>query len=84
MTAAVEHLAALDTPRPGPRRERVLASMAAAPSGTSGAVSVLLDGLGAMGKVTLYGAARNRTATAYFTVAGRPRRRWPHAWPSAR
>jgi selenocysteine lyase/cysteine desulfurase len=31
---------------------------------------VLLAGLAAMGKVTLYGNARNRTATVYFNVAG--------------
>ena len=32
---------------------------------------MLLDGLGAMGKVTLYGRPSRRTATAFFTVAGR-------------
>jgi selenocysteine lyase/cysteine desulfurase len=32
---------------------------------------VLLGGLEAMGHVTAYGKAARRTATAYFTVAGR-------------
>jgi selenocysteine lyase/cysteine desulfurase len=31
----------------------------------------LLDGLGAMGHVTLYGSAARRAPTAFFTVAGR-------------
>jgi selenocysteine lyase/cysteine desulfurase len=30
----------------------------------------LIDGLGSMRHVTLYGSARSRTATAFFTVAG--------------
>jgi len=52
-------------------RERVLASMAAAHDHEQALFQVLLDGLGAMPGVTLYGKAPRRTATAYFTVAGR-------------
>jgi cysteine desulfurase family protein (TIGR01976 family) len=71
VTAAVEHLASLDPSAAGTRRERVLASMAAAQDHEQALFKVMLDGLGAMGKVTLYGKAHRRTATAFFTVAGR-------------
>ncbi len=71
ITAAVEHLASLDPSAAGTRRERVLASMAAAQDHEQALFQVMLDGLGAMEKVTLYGKAHRRTATAYFTVAGR-------------
>jgi selenocysteine lyase/cysteine desulfurase len=67
----VEHLASLDPSAAGTRRERVLASMAAAQDHEQALFKVMLDGLGAMGKVTLYGKAHHRTATAFFTVAGR-------------
>src|SRR6516164_4757650 len=71
VAAAVEHLASLAGPAAGTRRERVLTSMAAAHEHEQGLLRVLLDGLGAMPKVTLYGKAPRRTATAYFTVAGK-------------
>src|SRR6516162_3626968 len=71
VTAAVEHLASLAGPAAGTRRERVLASMAAAHDHEQALFQVLLDGLGTMPKVTLYGKAPRRTATAYFTVAGK-------------
>jgi cysteine desulfurase family protein (TIGR01976 family) len=71
VTAAVEHLASLDPSAAGTRRERVLASMAAAQDHEQALFKVMLDGLGAMGKLTLYGKAHHRTATAFFTVAGR-------------
>ena len=72
VTAAVEHLASLDSDaaRTSPRRERVLASMTAAEEHEQRLLTVLLDGLGSMSHVTLYGKAARRTATAYFTVAG--------------
>jgi cysteine desulfurase family protein (TIGR01976 family) len=80
VTAAVEHLAALDPAAAGTRRERVLTSMAAAHAHEQGLFARLLDGLGAMRGVTLYGSAclgptsppkaPRRTATAYFTVEG--------------
>jgi cysteine desulfurase family protein (TIGR01976 family) len=71
VTAAVEHLASLAGPAAGTRRERVLAAMAAAQNHEQALFQVLLDGLGAIDQVTLYGKAPHRTATAYFTVAGR-------------
>jgi cysteine desulfurase family protein (TIGR01976 family) len=71
VTAAVEHLSSLAGPAAGTRRERVLASMAAAHEHEQALFQVLLDGLGAIDQVTLYGKAPRRTATAYFTVAGR-------------
>ena len=78
VVAAVDHLASLDPAAAGPRRQRVLASMAAAEAYELALFGVLLEGLEAMGHVTTYGKARpspsgaqgRRTATAYFTVAG--------------
>jgi cysteine desulfurase family protein (TIGR01976 family) len=70
VTAAVDHLAALDTSAAGTRRERLLASLAAAQEHERRLFAILLEGLAAMGNVTLYGSARDRTATAFFTVAG--------------
>ena len=70
VTAAVEHLAGLDPAAAGTRRERVLASMAAAAGHEQGLLGVLLDGLAAMPKVTMFGQPQRRTATVYFTVAG--------------
>ena len=81
VAAAVEHLASL---APGAdatagaggaggaasQRERVLASMAAVEEYEMGLFARLLDGLGAMSHVTLYGKAARRTPTAFFTVAG--------------
>ena len=71
VTAAVEHLASLDPSAAGTRRERVLGSMAAAQDHEQALFQVMVNGLGAMEKVTLYGKAHRRTATAFFTVAGR-------------
>jgi cysteine desulfurase family protein (TIGR01976 family) len=70
LTAAVEHLAELAGPGGG-RRERILASMAAAEAHEQELFRVLLGGLDAMTHVTTYGKAERRTATAYFNVAGR-------------
>ena len=72
VTAAVEHLASL-APGPGAagsRRQRVLASMAAVEEYETRLFARLLDGLGAMEHVTLYGRAARRAPTAFFTVAG--------------
>jgi len=71
VTAAVDHLASLDGSAAGTRRQRILASMTAAHDHEQALFQVLLDGLGAIDQVTLYGKAPRRTATAYFTVAGR-------------
>ena len=72
VSAAVEHLAGLAGPAASSaaRRERILASMAAAEAHEQELFKVLLGGLDAMGHVTTYGKAARRTATAYFTVAG--------------
>jgi len=71
VSAAVDHLAGLDDAATGPRRQRVLASMAAAEAHEQRLFGELLGGLDAMRHVTTYGKAVRRTATAYFTVAGR-------------
>jgi cysteine desulfurase family protein (TIGR01976 family) len=68
--AAVDHLAGLDPSAAGTRRQRLLASMAAAQDHEQRLFAVLRDGLAAMDKITLYGDARRRTATAFFNVAG--------------
>jgi cysteine desulfurase family protein (TIGR01976 family) len=70
VTAAVDHLASLDDAATGTRRERLLASMAAAEAHELELFAVLDDGLASLPGVTTYGAAAHRTATAYFTVAG--------------
>ena len=70
VAAAVDHLAGLDPAATGSRRQRVLASMVAAAEHEQQLFGVLLGGLDEMGHVTTYGKAANRTATAYFTVAG--------------
>jgi cysteine desulfurase family protein (TIGR01976 family) len=70
VTAAADHLAALDDAASGSRRDRLLASMAAAERHEQQLFGVLAGGLGSMPHVTLYGKARSRTATAFFTVAG--------------
>jgi cysteine desulfurase family protein (TIGR01976 family) len=75
VTAAVEHLAGLggeagaDAARDS-RRERILASMAAVEEYEMSLFARLLDGLGGMSHVTLYGKAARRAPTSYFTVAG--------------
>ena len=71
VTAAVDHLAGLDDTAKGTRRERLLSSMAAAEAHEQELFGVLLGGLDEMEHVTTYGKAARRTATAYFTVAGR-------------
>jgi cysteine desulfurase family protein (TIGR01976 family) len=70
VAAAVDHLAGLARPEPGPLRERLLASMAAVEAYEQDLFAGLIGGLDAMEHVTTYGKAARRTATAYFTVAG--------------
>jgi cysteine desulfurase family protein (TIGR01976 family) len=74
VTAAVEHLAGLGEPvhgvAGGSRRERILASMAAVEAYEMSLFARLLDGLGGMSHVTLYGKAARRAPTAFFTVSG--------------
>jgi cysteine desulfurase family protein (TIGR01976 family) len=75
VAAAVEHLASL-APGAGAsaaagaasRRERILASMTAVEEYEMALFARLLDGLGAMSHVTLYGKAARRTPTAFFTA----------------
>jgi cysteine desulfurase family protein (TIGR01976 family) len=69
-TAAVDFLAHL-VPGHGPRRGRVLASMAALEAHEWTVFEPLLDGLRALPGVTVYGAPARRTPTVLFTVAGR-------------
>jgi cysteine desulfurase family protein (TIGR01976 family) len=71
VTAAVEHLASLDPAARGTRRERLLASMAAAEAYEQELFEVLVAGLAALPGVTRYGSPARRTATAWFRVAGR-------------
>jgi cysteine desulfurase family protein (TIGR01976 family) len=71
VVAAVDHLAGLDPAAAGTRRQRLIASMTAAEAHESHLFAELLDGLAGMAHVRLYGRAARRTATAYFTVAGR-------------
>jgi cysteine desulfurase family protein (TIGR01976 family) len=70
VVAAVDHLAALDPAATGTRRERLLASLAAAEEHELVLLEALLAGLAAVPGVTLYGRAARRTATVYFRVAG--------------
>jgi cysteine desulfurase family protein (TIGR01976 family) len=71
VVAAVGHLASLDPAASGPRRERLLTSMAAVEAYEMELFGHLRAGLERMEHVTTYGRAARRTATAYFTVAGR-------------
>ena len=71
VVAAVDHLAGLDPAAAGARRHRLIASMAAAEVHELGLFAELRAGLAGMEHVRLYGRAARRTATAYFTVAGR-------------
>ena len=72
VAAAVEHLASLapGAASGGSRRERLLASMTAVEEYEMALFARLLDGLGAMSHVTLYGKAARRAPTAFFTVPG--------------
>jgi cysteine desulfurase family protein (TIGR01976 family) len=73
VTAAVHHLASLVEPDEpaGALRDRVLLSMAAVQQHEQELFGVLQAGLDSMEHVRTYGRAACRTATAYFTVAGR-------------
>ncbi|HEY2551242.1 MAG TPA: cysteine desulfurase-like protein [Streptosporangiaceae bacterium] len=70
VSAAVAHLASLDDAAGGSMRQRLLRSMAAAESHEQELFGRLLGGLESMNHVRSYGKAANRTATAYFSVAG--------------
>ncbi len=70
VAAAVDYLSGLDGAATGTRRQRCLASMAAAQEYEDRLFQPLLDGLTSMRHVTCYGTAQRRTPTAYFTVSG--------------
>src|SRR5262249_1581424 len=68
--AAVGHPARRDPSAARPPRHGPPARAAAAQDQEQRLFAVLRDGLAARDKVTLYGTARRRTATAFFNVAG--------------
>jgi cysteine desulfurase family protein (TIGR01976 family) len=70
VTAAVDHLAALDTSAHGTRRERVVRSLASAHEHETALLDRLLAALESDERFTLYGRPKNRTATVYFRVRG--------------
>ena len=77
VAAAVEHLASIapgagasDAEGAATRRERILASMTAVEEYEMALFARLLDGLGAMSHVTVYGKAARRAPTTFFTVPG--------------
>jgi cysteine desulfurase family protein (TIGR01976 family) len=68
VTAAVDHLASLDGSATGDRRQRILASMAAAHAYTGDLFRVLLDGLAALPGVRVLPAAGSRCPTVSFRI----------------
>jgi cysteine desulfurase family protein (TIGR01976 family) len=70
VTAAVDHLAALDSDPSAARRDRVLASMTAAAAYEKGLLDRLLTGLAGNGSVTVLPAPGERCPTVSFRVAG--------------
>ena len=68
-TAAVDFIAGLAGSE-GSRRQRVLTSMRAVEEHEDELFTHLLDGLSAVGGVTLHGSPKRRTPTALFSVAG--------------
>jgi len=71
VTAAVDHLAGLVLSGEGTRRQRLVASMAAVERYEQELFAQMLEGLGQMPHVTLYGNAERRAPTAYFNLRGR-------------
>ncbi|MDG4801653.1 cysteine desulfurase-like protein [Micromonospora sp. WMMD980] len=71
VTAAVDHLAALDPAATGDRRERVRAGLAAAQAHEEVVFDRLLAGLAARPFVTVLGSPARRCPTVSFRVAGR-------------
>ena len=70
VTAAVDHLAALDASAAGSRRERLVTSLGAAHEHETVLLDQMLAALAGDERITLYGHPKNRTATVYFRVAG--------------
>jgi len=69
VSAAVDHIAGLEGSS-GTRRERVTASMTAVAAYQKALAAHMLDSLRAMPKVHVFGKLKDKTPTAYFTVAG--------------
>jgi len=70
-TATVDFLAAMAGAGSGSRRQRILASMAAAEEHEDGLRQRIEAGLGDLDPVTLHSRARHRTPTLLVTFAGR-------------
>ncbi len=68
--AAVDHLSGLDDEASGSRRERLVASLAAAEQHEQELLSTTLAALDADARITVYGRAAHRTSTVYLTVDG--------------
>lgn len=71
VSAAVDHLASLDSDATGTRRQRLGVSMAASERHEQQLFAVLLAGLGVLPGVTLYGQARDRGGDGVL------QHRWP-------
>jgi cysteine desulfurase family protein (TIGR01976 family) len=69
-TAAIDFIADMASTAPD-RRTRILESMSAAAEHEDRLFGRLLDGLAAIGSVTVHGSPEQRTPTALFSVAGR-------------
>jgi cysteine desulfurase family protein (TIGR01976 family) len=70
VTAAVDHLAGLDTTAAGSRRERIAQSLSAAHEHETALLERLLAALDSDERFTLYGRPKQRTATVFFRVQG--------------
>jgi cysteine desulfurase family protein (TIGR01976 family) len=70
VTAAIDWIAGLSDAA-GPRRERLVAGLAAVEERLAGLLDHALDGLARIPSVQLLGAARRRTSTISFVVGGR-------------
>ncbi len=70
VTAAVEHLSALDPDATGDRRERLVTSLTAAEEHEQELLGRVLEALETDDRITVYGRPKHRTATVFFTVAG--------------
>ena len=69
VSAAVDHMAGLEGSS-GTRRERITASMTSVAAFQKALAGHMLDSLRAMPKVHVIGKLKDKTPTAYFTVAG--------------
>ncbi|NBP92216.1 MAG: aminotransferase class V-fold PLP-dependent enzyme, partial [Actinobacteria bacterium] len=69
VSAAVDHMAGLVAGN-GTRRERIITSMTAVAAYQKALAGHMLDSLRAMPKVHVFGKLKDKTPTAYFTVAG--------------